>query len=325
MGQTTLSESLANAPPELREGLEWFHSQRGTEISWPKPSPVSSMEHFVTRAKGIYKPKGFDLAFSVRQKLDSPYADREVLDRPDGTWVYAYHQEGANPDDRDTVFTNRGLMENIETGSPVAVLIQTAVGPVRYLVRGLAVVTNWSAGFFYLEGFGIDDRAHVAGHKSVDDVISDDAQGVLDEEPSDDLDPEHDARVRVQAAVVRRQGQGAFRRALLKAYSGRCAISDCEVEEVLDAAHILPYRGSHTDRVSNGILLRTDLHTLLDRGLVAIDPKDRTVVVAESLGGSEYAGFHGVKISEPADVSERPSDKSLEGHMEWCGDRLFGT
>src|SRR4051794_34906426 len=112
MDQVSLAIALVAAPANLRAALEWFHSRRGVEIAWPAPSPVPSMQHVVTSAKGIYKPTGSDLALSVRQTLNGPYADRHPITRDDGTWVYAYHQEGHDPDQRDDEFTNRGLMTN---------------------------------------------------------------------------------------------------------------------------------------------------------------------------------------------------------------------
>jgi putative restriction endonuclease len=44
------------------------------------------------RAKGIYKPRYTDYALSVRQTLDSPYADKEVIRRSGGSWVYSYYK-----------------------------------------------------------------------------------------------------------------------------------------------------------------------------------------------------------------------------------------
>ena len=58
--------------------------------------------------------------------------------------------------------------------------------------------------------------------------------------------------------------------------------------EVLEAAHILPYRGPDTNKVVNGLLLRADVHTLFDSGLIAVDVKNMTVLVDKSLEGSEY-------------------------------------
>jgi hypothetical protein len=92
-----------------------------------------------------------------------------------------------------------------------------------------------------------------------------------------------DARLSIVRSVVQRQGQGDFRRALLHAYGGRCTISGCSIEAVLEAAHIIPYRGPETNHVQNGLLLRADLHTLFDLDLLWIDPDTLSVLVAPLL------------------------------------------
>lgn len=52
-----------------------------------------------------------------------------------------------------------------------------------------------------------------------------------------------DSRLNVVAAVHRRQGAPRFRRALLTAYDGRCAMTRYDAPQALEAAHIIPYRG----------------------------------------------------------------------------------
>ena len=74
-----------------------------------------------------------------------------------------------------------------------------------------------------------------------------------------------DARTRVLSSIVRRRGQPLFRKRLLKAYDRRCAFTGCAVEALLEAAHIVPYRGSDTNHIANGLLLRADLHTLFEK------------------------------------------------------------
>lgn len=86
--------------------------------------------------------------------------------------------------------------------------------------------------------------------------------GVFDEE---------DRREFAERSVAVRRGQPAFRDALMDAYERRCAISECEIEEVLEAAHIRPFMGEHTNQVTNGLLLRADIHTLFDCGLITVD------------------------------------------------------
>src|SRR5690606_11461688 len=69
-----------------------------------------------------------------------------------------------------------------------------------------------------------------------------------------------------------RLGQGAFRVLVTDAYQKRCAISGERTLPVLQAAHIRPYAAAGPHRVSNGLLLRSDLHILFDRGYVTVTP-----------------------------------------------------
>jgi hypothetical protein len=125
-----------------------------------------------------------------------------------------------------------------------------------------------------------------------------------------------DARERVQTDVTRRQGQPKFRRALLDAYRGQCAISGWAVTQVLEAAHILPYRGAHSNPVSNGVLLRSDLHMLFDQGLIDIDPETYKVAIAPDLMGTPYEEFSGKRIQLPADRSSWPDSSCIRKRAE---------
>lgn len=123
-----------------------------------------------------------------------------------------------------------------------------------------------------------------------------------------------DARRKTLAAIVRRQGQPAFRAALLAAYGGRCAITGCDAPQALEAAHIYPYRGTHTNDASNGLLLRSDVHTLFDLGLISIDPSTLRVLIAPELAGTVYAALGGVSLRLPPDAEKQPSRDALEWH-----------
>jgi putative restriction endonuclease len=134
---------------------------------------------------------------------------------------------------------------------------------------------------------------------------------------SGEFDPQNivDARQKVLASVIRRKGQAKFRSTLLKAYNGKCAVTGCTVEALLEAAHIVPYQGADTNVVSNGLLLRADIHTLFDLGLLWVDPDSRLVKVAEGIKGSEYSHLHDEPISTPENVSDHPSAKALLSHF----------
>lgn len=124
-----------------------------------------------------------------------------------------------------------------------------------------------------------------------------------------------DARDRILRSIAQRRGQSEFRRALIVAYGGRCAITGCDVLDVLEAAHIYPYRGPATNRVSNGLLLRADIHTLFDCGLIQIEPGTLTISVASSLQASSYGDLHGQRLSLPLMASQAPNEDAVR--LRW--------
>jgi hypothetical protein len=134
-----------------------------------------------------------------------------------------------------------------------------------------------------------------------------------------DPDSIEDARQRIMARIALRQGQPQFRRRLLEAYGKKCAISRCNCEEALEAAHIHPYRGTATNHVTNGILLRSDLHTLFDLGLIGIDTASFTVIVSKALKATTYAELVGKKVTLPAIPTQRPNRDLLDKHRNTFG------
>lgn len=130
-----------------------------------------------------------------------------------------------------------------------------------------------------------------------------------------------DARTRTLASIVRRRGQPQFRKELLKAYQGRCAITACSLQQVLEAAHIHPYLGDATNVVSNGLLLRADVHTLFDLGLLWINPADLRIEISEVLRDSEYISIEGRSLYIPENEAERPSRPALEFRFNTIANR----
>ena len=135
---------------------------------------------------------------------------------------------------------------------------------------------------------------------------------------ADGFDPTsvEDARERISRSITQRRGQKKFRNALIAAYGGRCAITGCSVRDVLEAAHIYPYRGLETNKVANGLLLRSDVHTLFDCGLLAIDSDTMTVLVDPQLRDSEYEALHGRSLRAPRDPAQEPSTEALNMQRE---------
>jgi hypothetical protein len=124
-----------------------------------------------------------------------------------------------------------------------------------------------------------------------------------------------DARAKVLREVVQRQGQAKFRAGLIKALEAKCAFTDCAVLPTLEAAHITPYLGAATNRTENGLLLRADVHTLWDLGLVAIHPDTNLIWVASSISDAGYRALQGKPPFEPKSILNKPSHAALQ--QQW--------
>lgn len=117
-----------------------------------------------------------------------------------------------------------------------------------------------------------------------------------------------------------RLGQGAFRVLVTDAYDRRCSITGERTLPVLQAAHIMPY-GKGPNRVDNGLLLRSDLHILFDRGYLTVTPELKVEVSPrikeEYENGRDYYQFNDrTLVSVPSSSSDRPNKEYLQWHNE---------
>jgi putative restriction endonuclease len=125
------------------------------------------------------------------------------------------------------------------------------------------------------------------------------------------------------AMVRRRLGQGAFRVLVTDTYQRRCAVTGERVLPVLEAAHIKPVTQGGAHRIDNGLLLRSDMHRLFDRGYLTVRPNRRIEVSSrlktDFANGEYYRKFAGAEIWTPSQPEDRPSPEFLE----WHGDTVF--
>lgn len=144
-----LSNALSSLALQHAGALKWFEANVGVRRNWPQP--LSDGTLLVCKAKGIYKPKWTGYALSVRRMLRSPYRDGEFEMDARGRWTCYYFQENLDPLQRDSEFTNRGLVRCLRDGVPVGVLRQLREGrPSQYEIMGLAFVEAWKDGAFVL-------------------------------------------------------------------------------------------------------------------------------------------------------------------------------
>lgn len=88
----------------------------------------------------------------------------------------------------------------------------------------------------------------------------------------------------------------------------------------LEAAHIRPFKLDGPHEVRNGILLRADLHRLIDKGYLTVTPEMRVEVSPrlqeEYHNGRCYYPLHGHELRLPRRESERPDPELLRWHNE---------
>lgn len=120
-------------------------------------------------------------------------------------------------------------------------------------------------------------------HYYIDETIIDEVGQILIEHPRTDSVYEVLSRMRMekyiseferkrmQHARVARPNQANFRKAVLQACE-RCVITNVTMPEILEAAHIKPFKYNGEDTVANGFAMRTDIHTLFDTGHLRISP-----------------------------------------------------
>jgi putative restriction endonuclease len=117
-----------------------------------------------------------------------------------------------------------------------------------------------------------------------------------------------------------RLGQGGFKTLVREAYGKRCAITGHKIVPTLQAAHIVPVSQNGENRVDNGLLLRSDVHTMFDQGYLGVAPDLRLRVSprlrTEFGNGEEFYSREGTEIAVPLITSDRPNREFLEWHMD---------
>jgi putative restriction endonuclease len=104
------------------------------------------------------------------------------------------------------------------------------------------------------------------------------------------------------------------------AYDRSCAVTREHSLPVLEAAHIKPYGEGGAHEVTNGILLRSDIHRLFDTGYVGVTPDYRFIVSDRLRGdysnGRSYYPLSGHDIVCPRVQNDWPNRDVLKWHLE---------
>jgi putative restriction endonuclease len=189
-----------------------------------------------------------------------------------------------------------------------------------YLEEGMYIdpPVDWSSNIVTGKSYSIE-----AGSEGL--RLFEEAQNFFSLLHPQDLEPQTSTSPRFGKELTTRPrlGQGGFRVMVMDEYSRRCAITGEKTLPVLEAAHIKPYAENGPHQVSNGILMRSDLHTLFDNGYMTLT-KEFNIEVSRRIreefsNGREYYALHGkTLVSMPQHPANRPDPAFLEWHQNHC-------
>lgn len=114
--------------------------------------------------------------------------------------------------------------------------------------------------------------------------------------------------------------QRTFRDVVVTAYRGNCAITGSKIRLVLQAAHIQPVTRGGENRLDNGLLLRSDVHTMFDNGYLGLS-RDHKLLVSPRLradfgNGEQFYAKQGQVIELPDRRADRPNREFIEWHRD---------
>jgi putative restriction endonuclease len=109
-----------------------------------------------------------------------------------------------------------------------------------------------------------------------------------------------------------RVASGPFRDTLLNIY-GKCTVTGADYPLVLRAARIDP--DSQDNNPRNGLLLRSDIHTLFSANLLTVG-EDYRVKLSQILESTSYEGLEGKGIYLPKDPKLYPLQEALKKRRE---------
>lgn len=129
----------------------------------------------------------------------------------------------------------------------------------------------------------------------------------------------------VQSLVNRPFRDRAFRRAVLGAYDGRCAVTGWKLVNgggrlEAEAAHIRPVERGGPDSIRNGLALSGTAHWMFDRGLIGLSD-DLDILISRQVNDRpsvEAIVNSSGKALAPSRESERPHPAFLRWHRDNC-------
>jgi putative restriction endonuclease len=132
-------------------------------------------------------------------------------------------------------------------------------------------------------------------------------------------------RIDIVSFVPSTNSEMAFRRAVMHAYDGRCAVTGWKLVNgggrlEAQAAHIRPVEHGGPDSVRNGLALSGTAHWMFDRGLIGLTD-DLDIMVSRQV--NDPSSVEGIinktgRALTPLRETDRPHPQFLSWHREHC-------
>jgi len=180
----------------------------------------------------------------------------------------------------------------------------------------IPIPSNWSKNIVKGKSYATDEPIGANVWRQVQERLGD-----LDRREGELVVQDPGVQFGKTVEIRSRIGQSAFRAMVTDAYKYRCSITKEKTLPVLEAAHIKPYSESGPNLTQNGLLLRSDMHILFDKGYMTVTDDHKVEVSGrireEYQNGKEYYAYHGKELSNlPEKVMDRPSANFLNWHQD---------
>lgn len=229
-----------------------FSTFQQTFLNQPPDQHVDDTHHLLSKIRGVYVPKQYDYAYSIKISIDSNNYQNEV--KYDGSRIkIKYYLPNRNLDSqkaRDIL----AIGQNYHNKVPLGIVVKESN---IYKVLGLGLITKLNDNFIHI----ICDLSKSINTKKINNA-------------SQEFRTESEATVKV------RLKQGYFKDRLLTKYDS-CCICGCDISPLLVASHIKPWsKSNNIERldINNGLMLCAAHDALFDKGFITFNPSGYVII-----------------------------------------------
>lgn len=135
------------------------------------------------------------------------------------------------------------------------------------------------------------------------------------------IEDSHD-KTTAESLIASRRGQGKFRNKLIEAWDSKCAVTECDLVEILIASHCKPWILSKDEEKldhNNGLLLSPNYDKLFDLGYISFDENGQ-IIISSSLSKDTYKKLN---ISKNDKLFKIPSNPDFQEFLEYHRSEIF--